>query len=88
MATGAKGYRVFSMSANFRTFSNLEKPCITILKIWNVDVIDGEEVLTLKWEKEGEPWGDEQEQIKRNLQELLDFFDGVSRPKQIKLPLA
>jgi hypothetical protein len=45
------------MSAWLRTFSNLEKPNITLLKIWNVDEIDGEEVLTLKWEKESYPWG-------------------------------
>jgi hypothetical protein len=88
METGAKGYRVFSMSACFRTFSNLEKPNITLLRIWNVDEIDGEEVLTLKWEKEGYPWGEEQEQIKRNLQELIDFFDYESRPKQIELNIA
>ena len=88
METGAKGYRVFSMSACLRTFSNLEKPNITLLRIWNVDEIDGEEVLTLKWEKEGYPWGEEQEQIKRNLQELIDFFDYESRPKQIELNIA
>jgi hypothetical protein len=88
METGTKGYRVFSMSAWFRSFSNLEKPDITLLRIWNVDFIDGEEVLTLKWEKENYPWGEEQDQINRNLQELLDFFDYESRPKQMKLSVA
>jgi hypothetical protein len=66
----------------------LEKPNITLLRIWNVDEIDGEEVSSLKWEKEGYPWRDKQDQIKRNLRELIDFYDDESRPKQNELPIA
>jgi hypothetical protein len=87
METGAKGYRVFSMSSHLKMFSNLEKANITVLRIWNVEFVKGEEVLSLIWEKEEHPWREEQDQIKRNLQELLDFFDTESKPKQVKLPV-
>jgi hypothetical protein len=66
-------------------FSNLEKAEITVLKIWNVDFVDGQEVFILRWERETHDWGEEQEQIKRNLQELNDFFDSKSKPNQLKL---
>lgn len=73
-----KWYRVFGMSQFLRMLCNLEKPEVTVVRIykrkWDDD---GNEWLDLVWESTCCEWGPAEEAVKKNLQELLDFFDSA-----------